>query len=687
MRDRCEKGGGSRRGPAGCRGQVAGALAMPLMVPLAGLAVVGVGASARAQQTIEWATPADGAYALAGNWFPAVVPGPLDRAVFPGVGPYVVTIDAAAAADTIDLANPQARLHLLDGVVFDLATGLFGSGEFVVNPTTGRDDAMLNLGSGATVDALVRLSDDAVVTSVGPDPALIAPGGKIVGKGRLFGPFRLQGDIEISAAAGALELFGASVLGEGGRIRSFGGLLYTSGTLFDGVRLESTSGVSHIRGIEDFPTRLVDPVIEGDWDLSRGNTQIELGGLVSGTGRFIVGPEDGVYTQRLELAAGTLLNIPVRFRESPRVPALGTISGAPATIGPDSTISGPGSVAGPLEIQGVIEAIGAGAVINLSGAITLAGGQIRVADGGAVNMSGATIRGDRMVGGDASSPAVFSGATFDDVTLDGVWALDYSRECSIAGSVTGSGRIVVNDTSSGPRDTRMLLLDGSVLDVPVVLNAPFSVAGDVFFLAEMKREGGGVATIGQGSIVSGRGRVSSGVFDFRGTLAPGFGPTDHAQIQFGVPDVFFSAESAFEIDASGPGDDQHDLVDGSGDVDLGGRLRVRFTGGYEPAAADRLRIMRVSTTTGAFDQIDIDDVGSFGPAHVVYDRDPSGRDSVWVVMCAADRDGDGELTIFDFLAFQNAFDAGDAQADLDDDGELTIFDFLMFQNAFDAGCP
>jgi hypothetical protein len=26
-------------------------------------------------------------------------------------------------------------------------------------------------------------------------------------------------------------------------------------------------------------------------------------------------------------------------------------------------------------------------------------------------------------------------------------------------------------------------------------------------------------------------------------------------------------------------------------------------------------------------------------------------------------------------------------ADLDGDGELTIFDFLAFQNAFDAGCP
>jgi len=51
-----------------------------------------------------------------------------------------------------------------------------------------------------------------------------------------------------------------------------------------------------------------------------------------------------------------------------------------------------------------------------------------------------------------------------------------------------------------------------------------------------------------------------------------------------------------------------------------------------------------------------------------------------------DLDGDGRATVFDFLAFANAFDAGDDQADWDGDGELTVFDFLAFQSAFDAGC-
>jgi hypothetical protein len=54
--------------------------------------------------------------------------------------------------------------------------------------------------------------------------------------------------------------------------------------------------------------------------------------------------------------------------------------------------------------------------------------------------------------------------------------------------------------------------------------------------------------------------------------------------------------------------------------------------------------------------------------------------------CRADIDGDGGLTIFDFLGFQNLFDSGDLGADFDGDGALTLFDFLAFQNEFDMGC-
>jgi hypothetical protein len=55
--------------------------------------------------------------------------------------------------------------------------------------------------------------------------------------------------------------------------------------------------------------------------------------------------------------------------------------------------------------------------------------------------------------------------------------------------------------------------------------------------------------------------------------------------------------------------------------------------------------------------------------------------------CRADLDGDGQLTVFDFLEFQNLFGTGDLTADFDGDGALTVFDFLEFQNEFAQGCP
>ena len=54
--------------------------------------------------------------------------------------------------------------------------------------------------------------------------------------------------------------------------------------------------------------------------------------------------------------------------------------------------------------------------------------------------------------------------------------------------------------------------------------------------------------------------------------------------------------------------------------------------------------------------------------------------------CVPDFNGDGNLDILDFVAFQDAFVAGDPAADIDGDGSLSILDFVAFQNAFNAGC-
>ena len=77
-------------------------------------------------------------------------------------------------------------------------------------------------------------------------------------------------------------------------------------------------------------------------------------------------------------------------------------------------------------------------------------------------------------------------------------------------------------------------------------------------------------------------------------------------------------------------------------------------------------------------------------------RDPSGSfaalDNIKITgiesaSCYPDCTGEGNLDIFDFLCFQDAFVSMDPYADCDNNRVFDIFDFLCFQDAFVTGCP
>jgi hypothetical protein len=54
--------------------------------------------------------------------------------------------------------------------------------------------------------------------------------------------------------------------------------------------------------------------------------------------------------------------------------------------------------------------------------------------------------------------------------------------------------------------------------------------------------------------------------------------------------------------------------------------------------------------------------------------------------CAADVDGDGALTVQDFLAFLALYAVGDTRADFNASGSIEVADFLAFLAAYAAGC-
>ncbi|MFI4892165.1 MAG: PQQ-binding-like beta-propeller repeat protein [Phycisphaerales bacterium JB060] len=176
----------------------------------------------------------------------------------------------------------------------------------------------------------------------------------------------------------------------------------------------------------------------------------------------------------------------------------------------------------------------------------------------------------------------------------------------------------------------------------------------------------------------------------------GFGSLPTVQV---YDDLGTTAERAWDL-ATATWDD----LNGNGVIDPGEYLVL---GGWDhqPAAIGTLDgvALLVGAPTGGLALLDLDadpasagfvlgstDLGGGSPAVARGVAVSAWADHVAAFAlggpCYADFDGDGSLTIFDFLAFQNAFDAGDLAADCDGDGSLTLFDFLCFQNDFDAGC-
>ncbi|MEO1009519.1 MAG: lamin tail domain-containing protein [Planctomycetota bacterium] len=154
-----------------------------------------------------------------------------------------------------------------------------------------------------------------------------------------------------------------------------------------------------------------------------------------------------------------------------------------------------------------------------------------------------------------------------------------------------------------------------------------------------------MTTIGDGSIAYSSGDSRFDVSNAAGLTTPGWSPEAGAD---GVVDANDRAYIQAQIDAVGDGEANWDDI------------------------AEAVLFDLSADVTGDL---------------VVNQDDLDAIDALLGTGCPVDLDGDGEATIFDFLEFQNLFDAGDLAADFDGDGELTIFDFLEFQNLFDAGCP
>lgn len=166
-----------------------------------------------------------------------------------------------------------------------------------------------------------------------------------------------------------------------------------------------------------------------------------------------------------------------------------------------------------------------------------------------------------------------------------------------------------------------------------------------------------------------------------------FTETQHGANTAGTFAMLFDGSDVLLADASENIDGATRRSDGTFMLSTSGVFSVTGASG---TSQDLLRFtpsLLGDTTGGLFDlYLDLSSLGIDPAENVVglcmTTEGPQGD----IPACVADLTNDESLDVFDFLAFQNYFSAGDLTADFDGDGALTAFDFFEFQNLFNAGC-
>ncbi len=652
--------------------------AAPAMLVSAGLAVLGLTAPcALAQSTIEWAIPVDGDFAVASNWLPAAVPGAMDTAVLDGFGPYLVTVNGLTPVGTVLLQNPEASLLVRPGASLTVGE-LRGAGKLLISDGTSDSQAELIVENGVTIDANIRLggtrTDRARIRGLGSsnrlgrNAVISAESGD---SGSIVGPWTSEATI-IKDGPGTLNASGLDITG--GTLRSNnGGLLILGNATVTGATFEVGPDS---RFVTNQNTVVSASTFEGEFTI-RGGQDITFGGGVFLRDGLIINDPGGSGTARLFVEDRVTLSGPIRLE--------GATSGGQIIglgdehfLGPDAVISGErGSIVGPWTSEATIIKDEPGG-FGLSG-LNIVGGTLHASNGGRLDIAGARILNTTIEAGPGGIFRTTRDTNVSDSTIVGDYTILSGQRLTFDFGVEVQGSLTINAPGIAAQ-TELYVENGVTLDFPIRLAG--AGGSRLFGLGDSH-------ALGPDAIITGANGRLIGSWNSGATISPGDATSPIGLLEFSGPALTLTPHSRLEIDLAGTGDDEFDRFEGvafppgptTAVIELDGALEVGFAHDFAPDERDRFEIIRAAAVDGTFASIDIEPVGAVGPAHVVYTGD-----AVVVVICAADRDGDGELTIFDFLAFQNQFDAGDLRADLDGDGELTIFDFLVFQNRFDAGC-
>ena len=506
---------------------------------------------------------------------------------------------------------------------------------------------------------------------------------------------------------GLLRLGVQVVQGATGQIRVNDGIARLNTTLTGGS-IDSRGGIFEIangNGVFDN----VD-LVTGDVEIQNGR-DLQVRGGVTMDGTLLVNREGSTSGTRLLMATSGTIGGDATIVLNDTSPAtagraqfIDLVGGLTTTLAETVLVRGSGQISAGLISNGVIRADADGWDLAITGTAKTnnnlmeatdngslvlaapieqsAAGRV-VADGGVVSLR-STITGGQIDGRLGIFQVAGGNGVLDSVDrVRGTVEIQNGRDLQLRGDMTLDGMIVINREGS-TSGTRLLAATDGTIDGSgeIFLNdsTTTSTAGRAQFIPLI---GGLTTTLGPDIALTGNGNLG-GTMVIRGRIAPGkagSGPGETGFLRH-TGTLTMADSTVVEIQIGGRAENEFDQIDGSAAITVGGTLDASIIDGFVPDVCENFTVIAGSSVTGEFDTLVPPAAGSNQKWRLFY----TGNSVELRNTCLPDIDGDCELTIFDFLAFQNLFDMGSAEADFDGDGSLTIFDFLAFQNAFSMGC-
>jgi hypothetical protein len=378
----------------------------------------------------------------------------------------------------------------------------------------------------------------------------------------------------------------------------------------------------------------------------------------------------------------------------------GVSAGAVLTNAATHTIRGVGNIYATVVNNGVIDADRSGVLLQLHHWDKVNNGTIRATNNGIARVSNITVTqgaAGRIFAADGaaefSSAGVAGGtveaapgeiartvggsSTFSAVTTKGAFDLNAGTSLNVADGLVNEGVVRINHAAANAATNIRFNNAGAFTGAgTLVLNAN-SGNFDSAYISGVSN--GIVKTNGPSHTITGIGRIY-GNFANAGTLAPGL-PIGRLEVLNGSFTQAAGGTLQSALGGKAPSS-EYDVLACGGDANLGGTLELSWANGYVATLGDKFDIVTANSVNGAFGTVVFPASPTGFPARIHYLPK-----AVRVSMCYADSDGDGVLSIDDFITYQTEFAFGLPSADCDQDGMLSIDDFICFQTGFAIGCP